>query len=263
MNSSSSYYEKCAEQTLGKSVIQNGMPTDQSSQPSQHRQDQATDWCDLAAQQSMAESTFAAARSAYWAALLTGFGILLIGLTLFFTKRTLDETKRGVDVTRITGEAQVRAFIVMKAELHNSPLYNVPVVIFVHIENVGNSPATKCAVEGVAAFYKREASIQSDDIRPVQIKNFESGILQHGTSRILELKTPNPMTDDLRESVQNNGRIAVKFGVTCSYLDIFKHSHRTSVRGEMILETTQHDDESNNSVGFTNVGVRWETTEFE
>jgi hypothetical protein len=146
-------------------------PTDQATgqQPRQH--EQQTNWCDLAAQESMAQSTIGMERAAWATTVLSGVGILLLFGTLYFTFRaseTADETLRQTKETNVNtreiGEAQVKAFVtpfdfgIGFQELH-------PVVRF-RLKNNGNSPAiwTKATCRIVFSPLALDGSAQSTPI---------------------------------------------------------------------------------------------------
>lgn len=76
------------------------------------------DWCDLAAQQSMADSTVSLENSAWLTVGLTGLGVALLWWTLSLTRETLREAKEAtraaqetVITTREVGRDQSRAYL--------------------------------------------------------------------------------------------------------------------------------------------------------
>lgn len=154
-------YEKCAEQQLNYAkppavpnsespeIIesQKSSPSDRSSNEPENEKYTEPNWCDLAAQQSMANSTRWAMYAAWVAAVFTVIGIALIFGTLYFTARTLDEardtTKAAKDTIVATEKAakrQLRAYVsVEKSHLEVKDDNTFEVVIT--MLNSGQTPA--------------------------------------------------------------------------------------------------------------------------
>ncbi len=78
------------------------------------REDREPDWCDLAAQQSMADATFGMEQAAWVALFLTAVGVALVWGTLYYTRETLKEAQNTATITREIGEAQVRAYLTLE-----------------------------------------------------------------------------------------------------------------------------------------------------
>jgi hypothetical protein len=142
------YYQRCAQQTQAGTIGYNPTANEPVTADAQRqRENQEPDWCDLAAQQSMAESTLTASRAAIIGAWLTASGLVLLLLTLLYTRRTLEESSRAakaaedaVEVTREIGRAEVRAYLSLK-EFHIRFDSSGTISFKPIIENNGNSPA--------------------------------------------------------------------------------------------------------------------------
>jgi hypothetical protein len=101
-------------------VLPNPQATSTEPQADQgdERESAEPDWCDLAAQQSMADSTAGMEQTA-WAALgLTTIGVVLVWRTLYYTRKTLVEAEaatsaanRTVEATIQIGHAQMRPWL--------------------------------------------------------------------------------------------------------------------------------------------------------
>lgn len=132
------------------------------SQEKAHRE-KTTLWCNLAAQQTAAESSWIAAKEAYLVRWLTALGVLLIGLTLVYTRTTLREAKSATEAARETTDVakqEQRAWLRIHSVkitnfIRNQLETSLPKLGVVHrydcecevnIENVGNSPAENVSV---------------------------------------------------------------------------------------------------------------------
>lgn len=132
----SSYYkQRCAkiysDSPFATAYLVPSLPQPEPSQSNEELPDQP-DWCDLAAQQKMAEDT-AGMHLAAWAGVMSGLaGVLLLVWTLV-------ETRNSVAVAREIGEKQTRAYVGLSkincGGGHPFPTYTVV------IRNSGQSPA--------------------------------------------------------------------------------------------------------------------------
>ena len=108
---SSEYADKCAAQYHDRLSGLNTSPSEKKTSDSNQKHEGQPDWCDLAAQHSMAEST----RGLHWAAWatvsFTGLGAYLIWQTLLATQKTAEAAKETITVTREMGQAQTRAYL--------------------------------------------------------------------------------------------------------------------------------------------------------
>lgn len=138
---SAEYANKCTEQNQTGTAPSANVASatgDQKTSDGDDSDKRQPDWCDLAAQQSMAEST----RGMHWAAWatvsFTGFGAFLIWRTLLATQDTVIETRR-------IGERQVRAYVgVTDLSIQGTDTKNPTVRI--KIKNAGQSPAYKVTI---------------------------------------------------------------------------------------------------------------------
>lgn len=80
-------------------------PTKESPNDQKQGDNQDPDWCDLAAQQSMAESTRGMEWATWLVSALTALGVYLIYRTLLYTRRTLDEARATTRVALKANEA--------------------------------------------------------------------------------------------------------------------------------------------------------------
>lgn len=134
---STEYANKCAKQNQSDAAPSANVASpagDQETSDGDDSNKRQPDWCDLAAQQSMAEST----RGMHWAAwatvAFTGFGAFLIWRTLLATQDTVIETRR-------IGERQVRAYVhLVRVELEHADDEYAPAVNVIY-KNFGQSPA--------------------------------------------------------------------------------------------------------------------------
>ena len=144
---SAEYAYKCAEQYKRLTSAPADVAASTGHQEGDNRTDKDqpdTDWCDLAAQQSMAESTYSMNIAAWATVIFTGVGAFLIWRTLIATQDTVAETRR-------IGEAQVRAYLgVERIELSRlRPKRGHPANFKVefHIKNFGQSMAKAVSVK--------------------------------------------------------------------------------------------------------------------
>lgn len=110
-----------AEHAATSSTIFNSQEADSDGSEADQRdgsKHEEPDWCDLAAQQSMADSTFGMEQTAWIALGLTALGVGLVWRTLYYTRETLgearDATKVAMNSLRATerfGQLQLRAWL--------------------------------------------------------------------------------------------------------------------------------------------------------
>jgi len=109
-----SYAERrCAEEqkrgvpqapSLGHQTVQSPSPNERPAQQKQDEGDE-THWCDLTAQESMAEST-GKMETAAWVSLAVGAaGLILLGMTVHYTRETLAQTRRGANAAIAAAKA--------------------------------------------------------------------------------------------------------------------------------------------------------------
>jgi hypothetical protein len=104
--------KKCAEQqlryadseTLADIQGVQSIPDRERGEQTEDGQSGEPNWCDVAAQQSMANSARGAEHAAWVSAVLTFFGVVLIFFTLFYTARTLDEARATTATAQETVE---------------------------------------------------------------------------------------------------------------------------------------------------------------
>lgn len=126
------------EQTAGAE------PQAEQTDPAEEKE---PDYCDLAAQQSMADSTVGMEQAAWVALALSVVGVIMIWRTLYYTRETLKEANKAtraakdtIKVTRNIGKAQTRAYLdIAKAEIIRDGR-NLP-QIYIRFVNTGVTPA--------------------------------------------------------------------------------------------------------------------------
>jgi hypothetical protein len=107
--------DRCAEQksrhSAGLSVrqIEQSPTANESGGPSRNQQEPDPDWCDLAAQESMAKSTLGMERSAWATTFLTLLGVVLLGFTLHHTRRAADASDEMAAHTALSTQAAIDA----------------------------------------------------------------------------------------------------------------------------------------------------------
>ena len=140
-NQSSYYAEKCAQKypdsPIGSAFTSAAESKAPASQGDKEKEDK-TDWCDLAAQQSVAEDT-AGVHYAAWVALL----FTIVGVFLVWT--TFNATREANVIARAIGENQVRAYLfVESAAIH---VLGHSIDVFPVIKNTGLSPARNVIIK--------------------------------------------------------------------------------------------------------------------
>lgn len=138
-NQSSYYKQRCAQiypdSPFATAYLVPSLPQPESSQGNEELPDQP-DWCDLAAQQKMAEDT-AGMHLAAWAGVMSG----LAGIWLLIW--TLVETRRSVAVAREMGEAQSRAYVAIGRPKAGMRVHGTECDIIIAYRNTGASPARR------------------------------------------------------------------------------------------------------------------------
>jgi hypothetical protein len=146
----SSYYAvKCGQQNPG-SPFASGYSAShkskliekfESSIPTEKR-----DWCDLAAQQSMAEDTEGMHIAAWGGVVVGALGTAFLAWTILLTMQSIKTANNAIDVTREIGRSQVRAYLTCTS--FEYALRDNLIQIVVSIKNTGNSPARKIVFGG-------------------------------------------------------------------------------------------------------------------
>ena len=181
-----SYPERrCAEQqerrfsepsTLSREPIEAPAPNDGSPKQEQQKGSEP-DWCDLTAQESMAQSTRGMETSAWISIAIGAVGLVMLGMTVHYTRHTLSEARRSADAAVIASNAAARAIdIQARGEgpfLHAQEIVTLLGSDMIHpvIRNSGKSPAIlirysaqctvgDCELVGVPVY---EAPISADE----------------------------------------------------------------------------------------------------
>ena len=142
---SAEYAYKCAEQNQRKTSPSPDVATtpgnvEEADSAEENQSD--PNWCDLAAQQSMAESTYAMNIAAWATVIFTGVGAFLIWRTLLATQDAVFETRR-------IGEAQTRAYVhVESAKMFWGNENAAAPRISLRVVNTGQTPARWFEVGG-------------------------------------------------------------------------------------------------------------------
>jgi hypothetical protein len=249
---SSKYYEKCSLQLERQLQLEQFANGRQLTNVDEDRQESGIDWCDLATQQSMAESTSVAAWSAVFTAILTVIGVILLGYTLYFTRETLvasqavaEETRKAtraaqeaVIVTREIGQAQARAYLSVNSVAisitqdvfdpdGDEPSVKTPVAkVIVWMNNSGQSPARNV---------RFKISVETARIHPLPDNYTVNGIYYpipdmpvHGESGALE-HSEHEIFLHSRDARDVLGRVWYVLG-TIAYQDVFGRWYRLHFR---------------------------------
>lgn len=144
------------------------------------------DWCDLAAQESMAQSTNLLVTPAWWGLIFSLVGLVLLTFTLRYSRRAAEAATEGLKEARRSADASVRAadvergFIFAHPALHWStrsalhgewnPRY---ASAYCSIKNYGRSPIILRNVECVINPF--DASLEPDNTLPMDQIEFPAG----------------------------------------------------------------------------------------
>jgi hypothetical protein len=110
----SRYAQICAANGVERLALIETLPGYIGSDKETQERRKETDWCDLAAQEKVANSARWSTISAWFITILTLIGVIFLARTLVYTRRTLDEAEKTVRVTREIGYSQVRAYVRIK-----------------------------------------------------------------------------------------------------------------------------------------------------
>lgn len=225
---SAEYGYRCAEQykklaASSADIASSAREQEAGNSDTQYEGD--PDWCDLAAQQSMAEST----RGMHWAAWAT---VIFSGVGAFLIWRTLIATQDTVAETRRIGEAQVRAYISpprvsARIETENGIRW---FRIEGYLSNSGNSPALLPTVichvsmgEDVVTF--RQAPMERDIVA--------------GETDFLFIDQGSPFADGISEYLYRGGELI--FQGVVQYNTVFGGDPKTT-NFRLALYRTQEGD---------------------
>jgi|GEM_PF-1321084 len=220
---SSEYADKCAEQykSFSAKTADIAPLASDKEEPIRAQKDKYNpDWCDLAAQQSMAESTYWMNVAAIATVIFTAWGAFLLWRTLIATQET-------VAITRRIGEAQTRAYMTTsgaEAVYRDGQLH-----VTVHAQNTGQSPALAVRTQTFIA-------IEPDPFDPVWLEDkldvemkSDVGAGQH---IFLQAEGPEQPDNYLIASITlNSWKVWVY--ATILYDDVFERPHTTRCCYEM------------------------------
>lgn len=150
--------KKCAEQQLRYADPETisdiegvqFLPARERAKQTEDSPDGEPNWCDVAAQQSMANSARGSEQAAWVSALLTFFGVVLIFFTLFYTARTLDEARATTAVAQQALIAQERPWVSVNMRIGSNLVFDKghgQITIDFLLKNFGNSPALEVEIE--------------------------------------------------------------------------------------------------------------------
>jgi len=217
---SSEYADKCATKYREFISSINATTSGQKTSHGNQNNEGELDWCDLAAQHSMAEST----RGLHWAAWatvgFTGFGAFLRWQTLIATQQT-------VKVTREIGQAQTRAYLGMDTASENlikidNPKIGNRVCVKFCLKNFGNSPAKNFRYAAMCKF--QEHPINSSGIHTAIPKD-DSGVSKanvHASGIMTcEAFTEEPLESGNAKILVGNGNKRLYLIARVDYTDVF------------------------------------------
>jgi hypothetical protein len=174
------YAEKrCAEQHLRYSEVESVIgvqgekpsSSDQTASQNEYEQNGEPNWCDLAAQQSMANSTRWAVYAAWVSALVTIAGVILVAMTLHYTANALDEAKTATKVAQIGAEEAIKTNEITRQQLIASQRPWIKVTmqmadgmsfedgalktsVLFKMQNIGNYPAKNIWLDAAINIHK-------------------------------------------------------------------------------------------------------------
>ncbi|MCC0035958.1 MAG: hypothetical protein H6887_11945 [Hoeflea sp.] len=239
---SSYYQEQCANQhpdsPLGAAfgVSDFGEP---KSQKGNAELDTEPDWCDLAAQQSVAEDTARMRRIAWY-----GFFTGVAGVTLLIW--TLMETRNSVAVAREMGQKQTRAYLALKLEAVTPPQAvhgDYPQAFTLVLRNTGQSPARNVNVGAQAKWMARGTASPCADLVffGEATKTWPMAIPSQGTQDF-EFSDELCQRDFLAQDTTGDSIVPTVFGIVF-YDDVFGNRHKTRFAYfvETMIEQTTTD----------------------
>nr|WIE89293.1 hypothetical protein P9270_017105 [Mesorhizobium sp. WSM4875] len=146
----SSYYaRKCAER-YGDSPFSAARIHSKSGDPITEKTDDKseanTDWCDLAAQQSVAEDTTNMYRISLFGLITTAIGIFLIWQTLEANRKSTDAAWAAVNHAEKTSRLELRAYLAVAPKGVNQLIGTQDVMGHIEVRNVGRLPARKVVI---------------------------------------------------------------------------------------------------------------------
>ena len=237
----------CAEQQKQDALFRGFIGLGEEQAPSSNESggkppstaEQQPDYCDLAAQQSMANATLGMEWATWLMTLLTLFAVILIYRTLHATKETLNEagkataaaiagTKAAQDtvaVTRETANRQLRAYI--STSLATISGFPGEPKVTIGFKNSGQTPASDACVRALRMLLPRVA---------MQFDVSESEARQLGDIGPGGVKSSYWMLTDFAdadEDMISSGEIVFVITGDCRYRDAFGQQQTTNFRFEM------------------------------
>lgn len=261
IDSQSATEQACAEQqkqsALFRSLIgldqEEASSSDDRTQGAADPSEQQTDYCDLAAQQSMAQSTLGMERATWLMAILTGVAVLFIYFTLRYTRQTLEsaddtnkaawetvrETQKATAAAEATTDAANQTNLIALSSLHKSDevarrqlraYVNVndakldkkapknTIRALVTFKNSGQTPAYKVVVKkGIDVF---PADIVDGDRLPEPLQTITMDPVVISPDDGVRASFTLPIDDETVAKIKSGKLVCVLYGI-CEYQDIF------------------------------------------
>ena len=239
--------ERCAQQhpeyALGSLPVLDGneaQPAPAQQGQGEKGQDapegQQPDWCDLAAQQSMADSTVWIMVAALVGIVLTVVGVGLIWRTLFYTRETLKEAQSATEAaleaeqtTRKVGIFQLRAYVnIYKVRMLR---FNPGEIFTVQCElrNDGQTPANNIRFAASIVPVPDPDNTPIYNVRPNEDRDRKGSIAPSGGDTIQISLSSVALRQELFDSTMN-GECFITFAGYIFYDDIFGIRRRTIFR---------------------------------
>lgn len=232
---SANYADRCAKQNLQRIAPSDTFSSSQETKGSNQENERQPDWCDLAAQQSMAEST----RGMHWAAwatvAFTGIGAFLIWQTLLATQDTVAETRR-------IGEAQTRAYLsISKVKFEIIDQINPAASIRFRVSNTGNSPGKDIFIRLSFSISEKRSdgenllpSALPYTLNPPKIRAIPD--IPSGSHELRKFIFPEVDVADLVGSIAGRQSLTVMVEIAIEYTDVFEHEHSEIGRFKIIID---------------------------
>lgn len=172
---------------------------------------------DVAAQRGMNEASQRMADAAEVQTWIVGFGTFLLFVTLFLTWQANCAARAAVQVTRIVGEAQVRAYLTCEGAEYS--VSTGALMCKMKMRNHGLSPANRCTVKAYADGMVRVGD-ERKFIRSEETEGWGPAIPAEGVGDITMSWNKEHVGGALFNHILNGG----EFDITCKveWVDVFE-----------------------------------------
>lgn len=224
---SAEYTVKCAEQYKLAAANSDNLPNNHKIAKQNRNFERQINWCDLAAQQSMAESTRGVHWAAWFTVIFTCLGAYLLWQTLLSTQDVVAETRR-------IGEAQTRAYLTIDDGVVFPNQSQTFLSYKLKLKNTGSSPAKDIIISKIFTVHRKYVPI-INPFHEVNNNNYIFGTslfmaISSGENVIIPISFED-LDDDVDDMIEENEIGLFMLDVWLFGYDVFGNPIETQYMG--------------------------------